>query len=545
MQVTKGSAVSQWVVAVPFIHFERTPTMLIAHRDSASASIRTRVGGVIAKLAASALVFGSITLAAGSAGAATTNLFVEPSSGMPGMESSMAFTPTADPTLYAQLDNQQGSDADSSVFSQVFQPTASGAMNTITWWGTGVSQAGFMVALSDGVWPIQGVSPNLPNSGPVVNGTLVSLSVVPIANVTETPAANGQTKYQITVPSVVLSSSHNYRLSVTSVGGTFQWDIAASGGRSGIEWVRGRAISYLSSYNSAFSLDNVTLDQVAPVVTAQPADQAVSVGSSYSFSAAASGSPAPSVQWQTSTNGGTTWSNVAGATSTTWSAMATAGQVSQAPTVRAVVTNASGSLASNPAALSVSAATKVTLTSSIPRPAVGQKVTLTAGVTPLLGTAKVTAGTVTFSDGATVLGTAPVTAGNAALKTTFASGSHSVTASFSGSGSLGSSTSAPLTFTVAPASTVTSIAAPKLKKHGLPVTISITVTTVKPAVGAPVGSVTLYDGLTPIATLALNAKGKATVTTSSLSVGAHALSVTFSGDANHAPSSSLCSVTIS
>jgi adhesin/invasin len=58
---------------------------------------------------------------------------------------------------------------------------------------------------------------------------------------------------------------------------------------------------------------------VAPLlqVTGNPTSQVVTVGSAVSFVAAAAGGPVPDVQWQVSTNGGTTFSNISGATSTT------------------------------------------------------------------------------------------------------------------------------------------------------------------------------------------------------------------------------------
>ena len=44
----------------------------------------------------------------------------------------------------------------------------------------------------------------------------------------------------------------------------------------------------------------------APVVTTQPASQTVTAGQTATFTAAASGNPTPTVQWQVSTDGGTT-----------------------------------------------------------------------------------------------------------------------------------------------------------------------------------------------------------------------------------------------
>jgi alpha-tubulin suppressor-like RCC1 family protein len=61
----------------------------------------------------------------------------------------------------------------------------------------------------------------------------------------------------------------------------------------------------------------------APQVTSQPQPQTVLVGGSASFSAAASGYPAPSVQWQVSTDGGATFTPVSGGTSNFLSVPAT------------------------------------------------------------------------------------------------------------------------------------------------------------------------------------------------------------------------------
>jgi hypothetical protein len=54
---------------------------------------------------------------------------------------------------------------------------------------------------------------------------------------------------------------------------------------------------------------------VPPAVTANPANQAVALGQTATFTAAASGRPAPGVQWQVSTDGGATWAAIIGATS--------------------------------------------------------------------------------------------------------------------------------------------------------------------------------------------------------------------------------------
>ncbi|MCX7993891.1 MAG: HYR domain-containing protein, partial [Fimbriimonadales bacterium] len=100
-----------------------------------------------------------------------------------------------------------------------------------------------------------------------------------------------------------------------------------------------------------------------PVITIHPANQTACAGASVTFTAAASGSPAPSVQWQVSTNGGATWSNISGATSTTLSFTASASQNQNR--YRAVFTNACGSATTNAAILTVNTTPSINCPSSI------------------------------------------------------------------------------------------------------------------------------------------------------------------------------------
>ncbi len=61
----------------------------------------------------------------------------------------------------------------------------------------------------------------------------------------------------------------------------------------------------------------------APVITTNPLSQTVAAGSPVTFTAAATGSPAPTVQWFVSVDGGVTFTAVPGATSTTLTFTAT------------------------------------------------------------------------------------------------------------------------------------------------------------------------------------------------------------------------------
>lgn len=89
---------------------------------------------------------------------------------------------------------------------------------------------------------------------------------------------------------------------------------------------------------------------VAPAILAQPADQTVVAGEIVSFSASASGSPTPTVQWQVSSDGNA-WSDVTGATALTYSF--TAQLVDDGLLYRALFANIAGTAATDAALLTV------------------------------------------------------------------------------------------------------------------------------------------------------------------------------------------------
>ncbi|MFZ7088828.1 beta strand repeat-containing protein [Curtobacterium sp. RRHDQ10] len=92
----------------------------------------------------------------------------------------------------------------------------------------------------------------------------------------------------------------------------------------------------------------------APAVTTNPVGQSVQPGSTVSFSAAASGTPSPSVQWQRSTDGGGTYVAVFGATATTYSFTASAAD--DGSSYRAVFSNSAGTATTIGATLRVGTA---------------------------------------------------------------------------------------------------------------------------------------------------------------------------------------------
>lgn len=110
---------------------------------------------------------------------------------------------------------------------------------------------------------------------------------------------------------------------------------------------------------------------VAPAFTTQPQDVAVTEPAAAGLSVAATGTPAPTLQWQRSTDAGASWSDIAGATGTSYTTPATTTAMN-GWRYRAIASNGAGSTNSNAATLTVNAAAAV--------PAITQQPTLSASV---------------------------------------------------------------------------------------------------------------------------------------------------------------------
>jgi hypothetical protein len=138
---------------------------------------------------------------------------------------------------------------------------------------------------------------------------------------------------------------------------------------------------------SPSSASNAVIPGVAPAITTQPTNQAVKAGQTATLTAAASGKPSPTVQWQVSTNGGVSFSTITGATSGTYSFTATTGQ--SGDEYRAVFSNALSSATTSAATLTVISGSTPTITKFGPaKGKVGKKVTITG--TNLSGATQVT-----------------------------------------------------------------------------------------------------------------------------------------------------------
>jgi hypothetical protein len=163
------------------------------------------------------------------------------------------------------------------------------------------------------------------------------------------------------------------------------------------------------------------------------------------------------------------------------------------------------------------------------------------------GTAQVTAsdgslatGTITFYDRTTNICTIPVAphaSCPASASENFAVGTHVLTAVYSGDTTHLGSTSAPVRVTVvAPptkAQTVTMLTSSvDPATSGQSVTFTANVVAASGSVVAPTGVVTFLDGSTVLGAKTLVGSGVASFSTAGLSVGVHAITASYAGDAN-------------
>ena len=177
----------------------------------------------------------------------------------------------------------------------------------------------------------------------------------------------------------------------------------------------------------------------------------------------------------------------------------------------------------------VNPATTSTILTSSPNPSTFRKnVTLTATVSPSIAT-----GTVTFYRGGTSIGTGVLNGGIASLITaSLPEGTNTLKAVYGGDANDTTSTSNVISQEVRAITSTALTSTPNPSAVGETVTLTATVT---PSVAT--GTVTFYHGATPMGTGTLSG-GKATITSSGIPEGNHALTATYNGDTNDAPSTS-------
>jgi hypothetical protein len=202
-----------------------------------------------------------------------------------------------------------------------------------------------------------------PAAAPVISTQPASRSVIAGSNVTFTASASGSASVQWEVSTdgghawsniagatsdsysliaATAESGYDYRALFSSRGGTTPTAAATL-------TVSAVAPSQNAQQGQQGAVSAGVSDQ-APVITMQPVGDATNNTGTATFSASASGAPAPSVQWQDSLDG-TNWADISGATSATYSFTATSGE--NGYEYRAVFTNSAGSATTNAVLLNV------------------------------------------------------------------------------------------------------------------------------------------------------------------------------------------------
>ena len=177
-------------------------------------------------------------------------------------------------------------------------------------------------------------------------------------------------------------------------------------------------------------------------------------------------------------------------------------------------------------------ASAVALASSLNPANFGQTVTFTATVTSVPAAAGIPTGMVTFTEGSLVLGQVPLNASGVAsiTRSNFTPGSHNITATYASDTRFAASEgNVAQVVQDGTSTTVTSSSSPS--SFGQPVVITANVKAVNSAPLIPGGSVTFKEGTTILATVPLDPSGNASFSSSSFSIGSHAITAEFSGAA--------------
>lgn len=197
--------------------------------------------------------------------------------------------------------------------------------------------------------------------------------------------------------------------------------------------------------------------------------------------------------------------------------------------------------AGNSASVTVNKPASATALVSSQNPAAfGQSVTFTATVTGANGTPT---GTVDFKDGASVIASAVALDGSGVASfstSSLTAATHIISAVYGGSAVYAASTSANVSQVVNKAGTTTALVSSLNPAcNGQAVTFTATVSVVAPGAGIPAGTVNFKDGSTVIgSSIALNASGVATYTTSSLSAASHNMTAVYNGNGSFSTSTS-------
>jgi hypothetical protein len=214
---------------------------------------------------------------------------------------------------------------------------------------------------------------NAPES-PVVTSNPSSQTVTARQSATFTASASGNP-----TPTVQWQVSTDGGNAFTTIAGATGTTLTLTGVTTAMSGYEYQAVFTNSVGSATTSAATLTVNALAaPAVTSNPSNQAVVAGQNATFTASASGNPAPTVQWQVSTDGGGIFTNIPGATSTTLT-LNEVTSVMSGYQYEAVFTNSAGSATTSAATLAVNAAVPVITRNPISETVVaGQTATFTA-----------------------------------------------------------------------------------------------------------------------------------------------------------------------
>jgi hypothetical protein len=205
---------------------------------------------------------------------------------------------------------------------------------------------------------------------------------------------------------------------------------------------------------------------------------------------------------------------------------------------------ASVATASPAGAATAPAATKTVLTAGPAKPVTGQLVSLRAAVKPA-ATGAAPTGSVTFLDNAKPVGTAVLAASAKGVQIAHVSvrltaGTHSLTATFTGSATYAASTSAATAYSVAKAATAITASAKKGTVTGHYALVGI-VKTAAPGTGIPTGTMSFtIDKAAPQTAATVSGRARLSAV---LTPGTHTVVLSYSGDTGSLPSTATLTVT--
>lgn len=231
--------------------------------------------------------------------------------------------------------------------------------NNYTTPATALSDSGeqFRVQVSNGAGSVTSSTATLAVNAVATSNTAPAFTVLPtdLAVVVGAAATFSTSVTGTPTPSLQWQRSTNSGTSWTDIAGANSNNYTTPTAVIGDDGAQFRVVatnSAGSATSNAVTL-TVAIAPSAPVFITQPADASVNAGSSAHFSAAASGTPTPTFQWQLSTDGGMSWNNINGATASGYDTPATVAGDSGRQ-YRAVASNSEAAVNSDAAVLTVS-----------------------------------------------------------------------------------------------------------------------------------------------------------------------------------------------